>query len=74
MEELQSDIETMKRNYKTPHEHSFIGGEVLSVYHMPGEMDYRERKWTCQFCGVIAVGETLEYASKRLKAPEFIEG
>ena len=62
-------LEAFVANFTVIHEHAWLGGEITDVTYM-SEGDYYKHDWYCQFCGVIAEGENLDYASQRPRIPE----
>ena len=48
------------------HDHSWAGGEIIHVTNMPGEANYYNKQWYCQFCGVEIEGESLGYAASQV--------
>lgn len=64
------EILAFARNRNMIHDHSWLGGELISYTNMPGEPNYSEKEWYCQFCGVRCRGESIDYASKSPYVPE----
>lgn len=62
-EYADAQYDAFERNAGVIHEHSWLGGEIIHITHMPGEANYYECEWYCQFCGVRARGESQKYAT-----------